>query len=211
MNEPQWTAKICKLIQDSNIASLKNIYPERSYKKEFESILRTYFSAVGPKFMAKPDLIMVFEDDSRKFDDYLLVALELKYFEPSDNLDKNLRKAFREVGQALRYHLFGFDSAILWHTFAEDIKDKTIIPYSELIGEFFEKLELPLVYFSTKTLFSSSFRVFKPVNVQGNLEWLIRWMHKTSQDRRNPLLRSDIEYQKFIQRRRALKAVLRVP
>jgi len=211
MNEPQWTAKVCKLIQDSSIASLKNIYPERSYKKEFENILRTYFGAVAPKFMAKPDLIMVFEDDARKIDDYLVVALELKYFDLSDRLDANLRKASREVGQALRYYLFGFDSAVLWHTFDERVGDETIVSFSELIGEVFDKFELPLVYFSAKMLPSNSFKVYKPVSVQGNLEWLIRWMHKVSQDRRNPLLRSDIEYQKFIQRRKALKVVLRVP
>jgi len=211
MNEPQWTTKVYKLIRENSISSLKGIYPEPSCKKESEHILRTYFNVTAPQFIAKPDLIMVFEDYTRKFKDFSLIAVELKYFQLSTHLDKNLRKASREIGQALRYYLSGFDSAILWHTFAEEIEDEIIISYSSLIGEVFEKLGFPLTYFSTKILFDNSFKVYKPMDVQGNLEWLIRYMHKVSQYRRNPLLDNKTKDQKIIERRRALKAALRIP
>jgi len=213
MNESQWTAKICKLIQGSDISSLKAIYSELSYKKSFETILKTYFGAEAPRFMAKPDLIMVFEDYSRKFEDYALIAIELKYFGLSPSLDKNLREASRQIGQALRYHLFGFDSAVLWHTFAEDVGDEIIVSYSTLIGEVFDKLELSLVYFSTKIQPDNSFKVYKPMNLQlvGSLDWLVGWMRDISLDKRNPLLHEDSKDQKVTERRRALKVALRVP
>ncbi len=70
MNEAQWAAKVCKLIQDSNISSLNNIYCERSYKADFETILKTYFNADAPKFMAKPDLITVLENYGKIGDNY---------------------------------------------------------------------------------------------------------------------------------------------
>ena len=211
MNEPQWTTKVYKLIRENSISYLKDIYPEPSCKKGAEYILRTYFNVTAPQFTAKPDLIMVFEDYIGKSKDYSLIAVELKYFQLSTHLDKNLRKASREIGQALRYYLSGFDSAILWHTFAEEIEDEIIISYSSLIGEVFEKLGFPLTYFSTKILFDNSFKVYKPMDVQGNLAWLIRYMYKVSQYRRNPLLNSKTKDQKIIERRRALKAALRVP
>jgi|Deesub1362B_J571_1020462.scaffolds.fasta_scaffold00197_14 hypothetical protein len=83
--------------------------------------------------MAIPDIVLVFEDISKVVDEYLLVAIELKHLRSSEKSDKYLRKAYREVGQPLRYLVFGFDSIILWHCFAEDIDDATISSYSDLV------------------------------------------------------------------------------
>ncbi len=213
MIESQWITAVCKFVQESNIDFLKAIYSERSCKKDFETILNTYFGVDAPKFMAKPDLIMVLEDYTSRFDDYFLMAVELKYFEPSSKLDKNLRGAFREIGQALRYHLVGFDAAVLWHAFAEGIEEETIISFSSLIGEVFEKLELPLIYFSTKIKSDNCSRVYKPLNLDlaGDLKWLIEWMCNMGFDARNPLLDGNIRDKEVIKRRKALKAALRVP
>lgn len=68
-------------------------------KKDFEDVLSRYFGAHAPMYVARPGIIVVAEDAKR--------------------FEKNLRRAFREIGQPLRYYLYGFDSAILWHVFEE--------------------------------------------------------------------------------------------
>ena len=124
--ERELARKLVYLIQSSQadpleaISSLKKVYLEPHAKKKFEDILKDYLNDAAPKFMVNPDIVLVFEDSNKVVDEYLLVAIELKHFKSSKNKNKDLRKAFREVGQPLRYLVFGFDSVVLWHVFAEE-------------------------------------------------------------------------------------------
>jgi len=214
--ERELAKKLAHLIQSSQadsldaISSLKKVYIEPHAKKKFEGILKEYLNDVAPKFMANPDLVLVFEDSNRIVDEYVLVAIELKHFKSSKNKDKDLRRGFREVGQPLRYLVFGFDSVVLWHVFAENIDDDEIRSYSELVSEVVEKLELPMTYFSTKMLSNNNFKVYKPLNLdmECSITYLIQWMGNICRDARNLLILDD---QRVFNRRRALKVVLSIP
>ena len=98
-------------------------------RKDFEDVLGRYFGAYAPMYVARPDIIIVAEDAKRVVDEWLLVAIELKYFRDLENsrkFERSLRGAFREIGQPLRYYLYGFDSTILWHIF-EGSADKEVL------------------------------------------------------------------------------------
>ena len=179
-------------------------------KRSFEDLLKTYFSTYAPTIMARPDIVVVTEDLGRVVDGWCLAALELKYFKKPSG--KSLRKAYREVGQALRYHLLGFDLAILWHIFEENIDDALIESYSELITEFIDKLKLPLIYFATKiNEVKGEFLVFKPAQLTkiSDTCYIISWMlNYCKEGRRNTLLPGDKE---VLARRKALRALLMIP
>jgi len=183
-------------------------------KKPFKDFLQTYFNMYAPELLAKPDIVMVFEDVTRGTDDWFLVSVELKYFKANDRLNKRLRKAFREIGQPLRYHLYGFDATILWHIFEENIDIEIIQSYSNLISEIIERLRLPIVYFSTRITKKEKdnlyFLVIKPTKVDSpkDINYIVTWMLNLTRNTRNPLLPQDKEVEK---RRRVLKTVLGIP
>jgi len=183
-------------------------------KKLFKDFLQTYFNMYAPELLAKPDIVIVFEDVTKSTDDWFLVSIELKYFKADDRLSKRLRKAFREIGQPLRYHLYGFDATVLWHVFEENVDIEIIQSYSNLISEIIERLRLPIVYFSTRITKREKdnlyFLVIKPTEVGSlkDINYIITWMFNLTRSIRNPLLPQDNEVEK---RRRVLKTILGIP
>jgi len=155
--------------------------------------------------------VLIVEDYRKLIDEWLLIAVELKYFKKIKK--KRWRGAYREMGQALRYYVYGFDSAILWHIFEREVDSNIVRAYSNVVGEVIEKLKIPIAYFSTKMGDENEgkFLVFKPLELSSpsDIESVVRWMIKYCRDSvRNPLLPHDRE---IIERRKALKAVLRIP
>jgi len=178
--------------------------------KDFEDVLGRFFGAYAPMYVARPDIIIVAEDAKRVVDEWLLVAIELKYFRDLES-ERKLRGAFREIGQPLRYYLYGFDSAILWHIFEESADREVLRSYGNLISEVIEKLKLPTVLFLTEIVGEDDFLVFKPLETgsPSNCGHIIRWMLNYCDEQvRNPLLPHDKEIK---ERRRALKIAFKVP
>ena len=206
---------IAESIRSDPYLSVKNILSENDISKsEFEEILVKYFDVQAPRFIAKPDIIIVAEDPKKLVDEWLLITIELKYFrnvKESKKFEKDLRKAFREIGQPLRYYLYGFDSSILWHVFEKDTDSEIIKSYSDLLEETIKKFKLPILLFATKIIEDKNFLVFKPLEIRSpnGLKYIIGWMLNYSRDKiRNPLLPFDED---IIERRRAIKIVLKIP
>ena len=188
---------------------------------ELEEALKEYLAkqqnvqgAHAPMYVARPDIIIVAEDTKKVVDEWLLVAIELKYFRDLENarkFERILRGAFREIGQPLRYYLYGFDSTILWYIFEESADKEVLRSYGNLISEVIEKLKFPIVLFLTKIVGEDNFLVFKPSELSSpsNLGYLIQWMLNYCREYvRNTLLPHDKEIK---ERRRTLKIAFKVP
>ena len=192
---------LIKAIKACNISSIKDVRSGDAIPKKFyEDILKTYYGSHAPLFMAKPDIVPIVEDyayyihNKGVIDEWLLVAVELKYFKSYD--EKQWRDAYREIGQPLRYYMYGFDSAVLWHIFDREIDDDTVKAYSNVVGEAVEKLKLPIAYFSTKIIDEGKFLVFKLLELGGSSDvgYIVNWMINYCRDNvRNPLLPHDKE------------------
>ena len=214
-DERELTRYIVANIRREPYPSMKDILSENDISKsKFEEILAKYFDVQAPRFIAKPDIIVVAEDPKKIIDEWLLIAIELKYFKnvkETKKFERDLRKAFREIGQPLRYYLYGFDSSILWHIFEEEADPETIKPYSDLLEEVIKKFNLPILFFATKLIENNNLLVFKPLEIKSpnNLKYITRWMLNYCRDKiRNPLLPLDKD---IIERRRAIKTVLKIP
>ena len=197
------------LIKDKTISYLRCVYTENNIdKKACAKVLEKYFDVEPPRFLAIPDIILVFEEPLTK--EFRLVAIELKYFKftkDEKERDKKFRRAFREIGQPLRYYIFGYDATILWHIFQSEFNDEDICPYTNLVKEVIEKLKLPMGYFSTKVLEDNKFRVYNlHIPYDYSLDRLIEWIKNVSNDIKNPL-----EDNQLSKRRRALKTALKIP
>jgi len=144
--------------------------------------------------MARPDIVLIVKDYRRLIDESFLIAVELKYFRRIEK--KRWREAYREIGQALRYYVYGFDSAVLWHVFDREIDEATVRAYSNVVGEVIEKLKLPIAYFSTKVIDEGKFLVFKLLELgdPSDVGYIVNWMINYCRDNvRNPLLPHDKE------------------
>lgn len=198
-----------ELINDQVTISLRSVYTEGNIDRgAYEKALKEYFDIEPPKILAIPDLIFVFEEPSK--DDFQIVAVELKYFKFAEKEERNkkFRRAFREIGQPLRYYIFGYDAVVLWHVFQNEFDDNEILPYSKLVEEVIEKLKLPIEYFPTKILSDNMFRVYKLYSpLDYLLESLLIWIRNVSKDIQNPMSGDDQVYK----RRRALKIALKIP
>lgn len=205
---------LIKAIEACNLSSIRDILPgDAMPKKPYENVLAKYFGSYAPMIMAKPDIVLIVEDHEKLIDEWLLIAVELKYLKKVER--KRWREAYREVGQALRYYVYGFDSAILCHVFGGEIDNATVRAYSNVVGEVVEKLKLPIAYFSMKISDEDKdkFLIFKPLELSNpsDVGYIASWMIDCRRDNvrvRNPLLPSDKE---VVDRRKALKTVLRVP
>jgi len=199
-------------IRAYNLSSIKDILlGDAISRKPYENILIKYFGSYAPMIIAKPDIVLIVEDYKKLVDEWLLIAIELKYFKKVEK--KRWREAYREVGQALRYYIYGFDSAILCHIFGREVDNATVRVYSDVVGEVIKKLKLPIVYFSVKISNEDKdkFLIFKPLELSGlsDIGYIANWMINYCRDNvRNPLLPYDKE---VVDRRKALKAVLKIP
>jgi len=108
-NERSLAQWLIEAIKACNLSSVR--IPKESY----EDILTKHFGSYAPMIIAKPDIILVVRDYRRIVDELLLIAVELKYFRKFEK--KSWKGAYREVGQAPRYYVYGFDSVVLWHVF----------------------------------------------------------------------------------------------
>jgi len=201
---------INELIKDKTISYLRCVYTENNIdKKACAKVLEKYFDVEPPRFLAIPDIILVFEEPL--MNEFQIVAIELKYFrfiKEEKKRDKKFREAFREIGQPLRYHIFGYDATVLWHVFQSEFDDKDILSYSNLIKEVIEKLKLPMGYFSTKALEDDKFRVYNLYTLSDySLDNLILWIKNVSGQIKNPLIGDD----QISKRRKALKIALKIP
>jgi len=201
---------LIKAIKACDLYSIKDVLSGDAIpKKPYEDILAKYFGSYAPMIMARPDIVLIVEDYRKLIDEWLLIAVELKYFRRIEK--KRWREAYREIGQALRYYVYGFDSAVLWHVFDREIDNATVRAYSNVVGEVIEKLKLPIAYFSTKIIDEGEFLVFKLLELGGSSDvgYIVNWMINYCRDNvRNPLLPHDKE---IVERRKTLKAVLRIP
>jgi len=180
----------------------------RGQKDYYEKIMREYFKVKDLIFIPIPDLILVFESYTTD-DGWKLIAIELKSFQP-DRVKEGMRKAFREIGQPLRYHLMGFDTTVLWHVFDEEIDDELIKDYIALMDETIAKLSLPLEYYATKITEKGEFIYAKLITSRMDLKNLVRLFEKTLAYCKNPLI-----YEKksndVLRRREAIKLLLGIP
>lgn len=204
MRETEFINVLYNSLKESSISFLKKVYKGKSVtSKEFKNIVSEWYGERIPWPLIEPDLILVFEDYRKVIDEVMIVAIELKCFQTFS--DKRLRRAFREIGQPLRYYVFGFDSAVLWHVF-EDVEEDVIEDYTNIISEVIGKLKLPLVYVATKIV-GNNYKIYKPLNLEPqNIQYLVMYLRNLCDRMRNPIVDEKIR-----RRRSALKVTLHIP
>lgn len=201
------TNNLYKSISGLGLHSLKKISKGKAVTStDFKETMSNWFGRQLPWPLVEPDLILVFEDVKKTIDDVMIVAIEIKCFAQTQDLDKRLRQCFREFGQPLRNLVFGFDSVVLWHMFSPSIAEEKIRAYTGIIEEAIQKLKLPVVYFASTTN-DSGFHIYKPFEIeQQELLSTLMWLQNLCGGTRNPSMDKEIE-----PRRKSLKVALRVP
>jgi len=157
-----------------------------------------------------PDLILVFEDPGKYIDNYLFTALEFKWFRDSvEKLSRMESRAYRELGQPLRYYLYGFDSVGLIHLFSVKVDENRILDYSKVINESIDKLGLPILYISIKIL-EDGYRMYYPTNIEKpfDLPSLIDHLLNFLKEIRNPIFSNKKYNKEILERRNAIKETL---
>lgn len=205
--ESHITKVIYERISRLSLSSLKKVSKGKGVTKaEFKNTMTKWYGQGLPWPLVEPDLILVFEDLKKVVDDVMIIAIETKYFEQTQDLHKRLRQSFREVGQPLRNLIFGFDSVVLWHIFSPGIEEQIIKSYTNIVGEVIDRLKLPSVYIAT-TLLDSELRIYKPFDIQKyDLQSLVMWLHNLCDDKRNFAMDGPVEI-----RRKSLKVALQIP
>ncbi|MBI5187551.1 MAG: hypothetical protein HZA07_00535 [Nitrospirae bacterium] len=208
--ETKITGELFNLIYKANISGLRKIEKGNILKnKRFKETIEKWYGRKIPYVVVEPDLILIFEDYNRVVDDSVICAVEIKFFKESRDLNKKLRQAYREFGQPLRNLLFGFDAALLWHIFSEEIDEEKIKNYSQLLEDTIQKLKLPISYIATK-FSQKKFKIFQPWDIYySDVDYIIRSLKGLLENRKNPLLTSgeNLEAPPF---RRGKKYIARV-
>jgi hypothetical protein len=202
------TQRVYELVRSLDISSLKKVSKGRAVMtREFKDTISGWYGRELPWPLVEPDLILVFEDLKRVMDDMMIVAIEVKYFEQTQDLHGRLRQSFRELGQPLRNLIFGFDSVVLWHIFSPDIEEEQVIQsYVDMIGEVIDRLKLPAVYLAT-TILDGEFKIYKPFGIDKyDMRSLASWLKNLCDSKRNPAMDREVEV-----RRKSLKVALRIP
>ena len=209
LKEAQVIDKLKKLINTSAVTGLKKIEKGSVLKgKRFRETVEKYYGKKLLWPLIETDLIMIFEDNRKIIDGNLIVAVEIKYFQPKTNtdLDKQLRQAYRECGQPLRNLIYGFDSVILWHIFNEKVEDEKIKVYTNTVNETIKRLNLPMLYFVTK-FSENNFKFFQPWDIDYNdVKYLVRSLESSCMEKRNCLPKNEIE-----EYRNAIKVAIGIP
>lgn len=206
-NEVKVTKRLNRLISSSGVHELRKVEKGNILKnKRFRGTVQDWYGKKAPWPIIESDLILVFKDYSKVIDDNLIAAIEIKFFKQSQNLDKQLRQAYREFGQPLRNLMYGFDSVALWHVFHEAIDKEKIKSYTTIVGDTIEKLRLPVVYLGTQ-LSQDKFKIFQPWDLDYNdMSYIIRGLKGLFENKRNPL--SQFEIKEY---RDAIKITLGIP
>lgn len=207
LNEPQIIDKIKKLINVAEVSGLRKIDKGAVLKGlRFRETIEKYYRGKLLWPLIEADLILIFEDYKEIIDRNLIVAVEIKYLTPKVDTDKQLRQAYREIGQPLRNLIYGFDSIVLWHIFHERIEDEKIKTYTTTVYETIQKLRLPMLYFATK-FSEDKFKFYQPWDIDyQNIEYIVRNLQNSCNDTRNPLLSEEIEGY-----RNAIKVAIGIP
>lgn len=206
-SEVKVTKELHRIISSSGLHGLRKVEKGNILKnKRFRGTIQDWYGKKAPWPIIESDLILVFEDHSKVIDGNLIAAIEIKFFKQSQNLDKQLRQAYREFGQPLRNLMYGFDSVALWHVFDETIDERKIRNYTTIVGDTITKLNLPVVYLATK-ISEDRFKIFQPWDLDYNdMNYILRSLKGLFENKRNPLSQSEIkEY------RDALKVTLTIP
>jgi len=202
------TQRVYELVRSLDMSSLKKVSKGRGVTtREFKDTISGWYGRELPWPLVEPDLVLVFEDLKRVMDDTMIVAIEIKYFEQSQDLHGRLRQSFRELGQPLRNLIFGFDSVVLWNIFSPDIEEEQVIQsYVDMIGEVIDRLKLPVVYLAT-TILDGELKIYKPFGIHKyDMRSLVSWLKNLCDSKRNPAMDSEVEV-----RRKSLKVALRIP
>ena len=211
LNEPQVAKRFLDLLNEVKYSGLKKVSGSAAiYRTRFWEAVKLKDVTI-PRPLVLPDFILIFEDHEKYVDDYLIVAVEIKWFKRK-NLDKRLREAYRAFGQPLRNYLYGFDSVSLLHLFDEKIENHKIIEYTETVKSSVEALDLPIVYLAMK-LSKDKFRIYQPVNIESfsDIGYTIRYLSRLSIGKRNPLFMKERKKKAILDRRSALKVSLGLP
>lgn len=96
------TQRVYELVRSLDMRSLKKVSKGRSVTtRQFKDTISGWYGRELLWPLVEPDLILVFEDSKRLIDDTMIVAIEIKYFEQTHDLNARLRRSFRELGQPL--------------------------------------------------------------------------------------------------------------
>ena len=190
------------LFEERKPASLRKLFIHTNFAtKNFRDIWSEWWETeIPPKL--EVDMIPVFEDVE---DQVLIVGVEVKLY-------KGQTMSFCDgLQQILSFGIFGFDSLILWHIFAETMETRTIERYVGAAQEIVEGFKLPVVYLATKLIGTDRFEFFAPSQFYSSTiheaEFLLAAMRDRCLAKRNPLLdRDEIE-----RRKRMLKVLLKIP
>lgn len=202
VKEKQLVKRLRDLFERDKPYFLRKVYGSTKLStKKFQEVWSDWWGTeIPPKL--EVDLVFVFEKESG---DVSIVAAEVEYF-------RNKRKNFTDgLQQALSFGLFGFDSLVLWHIFAEKMETPDVESYVKPMNELVEGLELPVVYVATRLAGEDRFEFFAPPAYYSSSTWdhqmLLKWLEEECGKRRNLLLnRENVE-----RARRTLKVVLRIP
>lgn len=190
------------LFEQRKPSSLKKLFIHTNFAtKKFRDIWSEWWETeIPPKL--EVDMIPVFEDVE---DQVLLVGVEVEFY-------KDQTKSFCDgLQQILSFGIFGFDSLVLWHIFAETMENKTIEKYVRAAREIIDGFDLPIVYVATKLIGTEKFEFFAPSQFYSSTiheaDFLLSAMRDRCLAKRNPLLdRDEIE-----RRKRMLKVLLKIP
>jgi len=88
---------LIKAIKACGLRSIKNVRSGGAIpRKPYGDILAKYFGSYAPMIVARPDVVLVVEDYRMLVDQWLLAAVELKYFGRIER--RRWRGAYREIG-----------------------------------------------------------------------------------------------------------------
>jgi hypothetical protein len=183
-------------------SSLKKLFIHTNFAtKRFADLWSEWWESEIPPRL-EVDMIPVFEHVA---DQVLMVGVEVEFY-------RDKTKSFCDgLQQILSFGIFGFDSLVLWHIFAEPMETRTIEQYVGAAQEIVEGFKLPIVYVATKLIGTDSFEFFAPSPLYSSTiheaEFLLAAMRDRCLEKRNPLLdRDEIE-----RRKRMLKVILKIP
>jgi hypothetical protein len=190
------------LFEERKPSSLKKLFIHTNFAtKKFRDIWSEWWSSEIPPQL-EVDMIPVFGDVA---DQVLMVGIEVEFY-------KGQTKSFCDgLQQILSFGIFGFDSLVLWHIFAETMENSKIEQYVRANQEIVDGLDLPVIYCATKLIGKDTFEFFAPSHYYSSQpvapEYFLASLRKCCAEKRNPLLDKD----EIERRKRMLKVILKIP
>lgn len=213
-DERELIKKICANLEQDKPYNLKRI--EKLFNlanTNFEGVWTGWYGGETPPKL-EVDIITVFEDISKRVDDALIIATEVKFLKDLKN-----RGFYEGIGQILSYSIFGFDGLSLWHLFDKSIEDNKIQNFSNATEEILRGFNLPVFYLCGRVVDEGKLIIksFAPSNMEEDVKYFVGWMRKYVGDDniRNILLFENKPLGSYAEeikkRRKTLKVTLRIP